>query len=131
MTDINDLWLNPNQHITISPLPDADRKAKLLGFDGYGIFKILEPEKTIDFEYLAHFDNWRKLGDEKTNVLLFVYAFLFGHHKVFEVAGYDTEYFGNILLKAIHSGNGAYIHNHLSKRGYYESSYYKKSINKI
>lgn len=127
MTDI-DTYLNPNIQITLTPLPDAERKAKQLGFEGYGIFKILEAEKTIDFEFLALFDNCHKLEDGKTGVLLIVYAFLFGHIKVFDISAYEsdlTEYFGYILLKAIYSGNGAYIHNHLVSRGYFESSYYK------
>lgn len=120
-----DPYLNPNLQVTLTPLPDAERKAKLIGFAAYGIFKIIEAEKQIDLHYLAHFEDSYKLGEEKTSALLIIYAFLFGHHRVFKITGYETEYFGNILLKAIHSSNGAYIHNYLSKNGYFESSYYK------
>lgn len=128
-----DNYFNPNIQVTLTPFPDGDRLSKRLGFAAYGIFKLLEAEKTIDLIYLAHIDFY-KLGEENTNVLLIIYAFLFGHHKVFDITcPYDghADYFADIILKAITSGNSAYIHNHLVSRGYYESSYYNNSINNI
>jgi len=117
--------LNPNLQVTLTVLPDADRKAKLMGFAAYGVFKILEAEKQINLHYLSHLFDFHKLGDENTNVLLIIYALVFGHHKAFDVQGDEPEYFGDIILRAVNSGNSAYIHNYLSKRGYFESSYYK------
>jgi len=114
---------NPNVQVTLTPLPNAENKAKLLGYEGYGIFKILEAERQIDLEYLVTFDcnlSYR-IGEEKTDVLLVVYEFLFGYNKVFDTESCSISWFAAILLRAIHSkGKGLYIHNHLCKMGYYD-----------
>lgn len=116
---------NPNVQVTITPLPNAKTIAKLLGFEGYGIFKILEAQKQIDLEYLVTFEcnDAYRTGEEKTEVLLIVYALMFGHNRVFEVEGYDdaTVRFADVLLRAIGSrGKGTYIHNYLCRCGYYD-----------
>jgi hypothetical protein len=127
-TNISDNYYNPNLKVTLTLLPDAERKARLMGFAAYGVFKILESKDTIDLEYLVFADNYDayKIGEEQVEVLLIIYVFLFGHNKVFEVTGNDVHYFADMILRAIHSkGKGIYIHHYLSKRGYFESRYYK------
>lgn len=132
MTNKDD-YFNPNLQVTLTPLPDAVLKAKRLGLAGYGIFEILKSKNTIDLQYLTHCDFWdfHTIQEERSNVLLIIYALLFGYNRAFDVQGDEVDSFADIILKAANNKNSAYIHNHLSRLGYFESSNYNNSINKI
>ena len=116
--------LNPNKKIILTPLRDGDDIIHL-GYAAFGIFKMLQTKKYIDFEYLISLD--RKGIDNQVNVLFGVYTLLFGHCKVFKLELADNDltredeegymsYFSNILFEAVFSkGNGEFIRAHLDE----------------